>query len=289
MALEFTQRIDNKSCKMIDVGFSDPKNFGFFGKQKSDAREAITFYYCSCHENCEAYQNGTCLLKTGLYGIRCPYGFKKREEGYTPRARSYDAWLTTRRDRYEDRTSNLKEVKTLTEIGKEHIYLPLAYLNNYVNPIIIDLNMYSQYLINKKYFTPETVIKLITYRPRALMDNSVIKDYITKYLPDFVFQLSKKYPDIYEQVVEVVPDIKAWVDTPDFTGKKAKVKSLLPGKVKFGIHIVNWDGEKIITDSKELALFGWNDDEVVHIFPTDKTYVEIIDNATIDKDKVEFA
>ena len=120
------------------------------------------------------------------------------------------------------------------------------------------------------------------------MDNSVIKEYITKYLPDFVFQLSKKYPDIYEQVVEVVPDIKIWVDTPDFIGKKAKIKTLLPGKVKFGTHIVNWDGEKIITDSKELVLFGWNDDEVVHIFPTDKTYVEIVDNATIDKDKVEF-
>ena len=289
MASEIIRRVlKDPDLTLIDVGFIDPKNLSIFGKPKGNEREVIKYYLCSCPEKCEAYKNGQCLLRTGLYGTKCPYGRARAEEGYTVRARTYDSWLDYRKDKYKNTIKNLKEVKTLTEIGEEHIFLPLEFLNNYVNPISADLGMYTQYLINKKLFTPETVIKLVTYQPRALIDNSIIKEYTTKYLPDFVYQLSRKYPDIYNEVKETVPDIEIWVKSPEFVGKKAKLKSLLPGKVKFSTHVGYWDGEKVVTDSKELVLFGWNDNEEVHIFPTDKTVVEIVDNATVDEDKVEF-
>ena len=270
--------------KCINVSIYDPANSIFKSSKNDKAR--VTYLFCNNCENCEAYQNKKCFLRNGLYGMFCPYGKRTKEEGYTSRARNYYSKISSWKNRYENVGNTLSQVNNLCEIG-DYIFLPLDHLKNYVNSIDKEMGICEEHLIPKENFTVENIIKLINYVPRALFDNSPIYSY-QEQIPEFIRQLKKKYPELYKLVLKEKPSIEVYTQNIDYTKKKALVKTLKPGEVVLLNKIVNWDGEYIFTNEKDMCIFGLNDNEIVRITPTDNTIVEIYDNDTVDEEKTVF-
>ena len=279
---------EDMGYELIDGTVYDPANSIF--KTSKNEKAVSTEYYCNRKDKCEAYKNGMCTLPTGqwsLYGGYCPFGKRERREGPTQKAKSYITFVSYRKEKYEKfYQKHLKEVNTIIGVGGEYIFLPLNHLYNYVNPIKDELELKGNYLLPVKNFTVENIVKLIIFRPRALMDNGVIQSYVKKEVPEFVLKLYHRYPEMYRAVSRIIPDIKAFVEEADYVGKKAKLFSLNPGLVKIGIHKVEWDGTNLLTNAREMAMFGLTKEKVI-IVPTEETIVEICDNTTVDKDKVE--
>lgn len=72
-----------------------------------------------------------------------------------------------------------------------------------------------------------------------------IESYQKKAVPQFCYQLKRNIPDLYQQVVEIYPEIQNLIENINYVGKKAKVKTLLPGKVKLSSDILDWNGDML--------------------------------------------
>lgn len=269
----------------INLTCYDPNN-SFFKAGRSE-RERYTLYSCCNTENCKAHKNGKCILLNGLYGQRCPYGHRQSEEGYTKASRKCGELVNKAKEQHKDVYYALKPIEYPCFIG-EYVYLNLPWLINYENSIRGKDFFFSDGLIRKENFTPEFVVELIKFRPRALM-GGVIAEYQNKHVPNFVRQLRQRMPEMYVEVQKIYPEIDeiGILKNMNFVGKRALVKTLLPCKVGLcgHVHVAEWDGNVIKTNGKEL---GWllNGSEVVTIEPTDNTYVEVIDNNSVTENTV---
>lgn len=274
-----------ENYKPINFTYYDPNN-AFFKASRSD-RERFTVYYCSNCENCDAYKNGKCVMLNGLYGQRCPYGKKITEEGFTKASRKCGDLIRKAKELYGDVAYVVKPLEFICFIG-DYVYLNLPWLDNYANPIRNKDFFYSDGLMPKDKFTPEFVVELIKFRPRALM-GGVITEYQNKRVPSFVRQLRQRMPALYAEVRNIYPEIDeiGILKNMNFVGKRALVKTLLPCKVGLcgHVHVAEWDGTVIKTNGREL---GWllNGSEVVTIEPTDNTFVEIMDNNSITEETI---
>ena len=271
--------------KPINFTYYDPNN-SLFKAGKSD-RERYTVYYCSNCENCDAYKTNQCILMNGLYGQRCPYGKKISEEGFTKASRKCGDLIAKGKELYSDVKYAMRELNYICFIG-EYVYLPLPWLDNYANPIREKGFFYSDGLMPRSKFTPEFVVELINFRPRALM-GGYITEYASKYLPEFIRQLRRTMPEMYAEVQRVYPEVDniGTLQNMNFVGKKALVKTLLPCKVGLcgKVHIAEWDGTVIRTTGREL---GWllDGNEDVTIVPNDNTYVQVLENSCVTDETV---
>lgn len=271
--------------KVVNFTYYDPAN-SFF-KSKASDKSHYTLYYCNC-EKCEAREQGKCAMMGGLWGEKCPYGKRETIEGFTQRAKSYYSFLRNAKEKYGEFSYKLKNLEKLCEIG-DYVYLPLAHLNNYVNPIIDQFNIKYEHFLLKNQFTSATIDALINYVPRALWQHEEIRDYQTKEVPEFVRQLKKKYPDKYKRQEELNPRIKDFVIDVDYVKlkKEAYLKTLNKGKVGFSIYTVDWDGEFLTGTARDFGIW-LNGGGEVKIKPNDKTIVKIVDNNTVDEEKTVF-
>ena len=264
----------------------DPTN-SIFGK-KSDKASYTVLLCPNCHA-CEAFQNHQC----GLYGAwsNCPVGKKMQNKGPTHRSKDFYTFLNKPSKLYPEaytyESYKLRNLDSLCFVGpnREYIYLPLDHLNNYVNPIVDKYGIrYGHYLPSDK-FTPELVVELFEYMPIALMGGhiTIYKDK----LPSFAYQLNRKFPDIWKRAGEINDSISQYLIKLDYRKRKAYLKTLLPGKVEYNNKIVEWDGKLIKAKSGDLMLFSSDspDDEII-ITPNENTIVKIVDNDTVDPDKV---
>lgn len=267
--------------KPINFKYYDP-NHSLFKSGKSD-RERYTVYFCSNYNNCDAYKRGKCIQLNGLWGSRCPYGSRNGKEGFTKSARNCGKLIREAKEQYGEVAYKLKELSFLCKVG-DYIYLPLPHLKNYVNSIREDDFFVGEYLIKSEDFTNDFILELINYRPRALM-GGVITSYQEKDVPTFVRQLKRYFPDKYKEVIEKRPDIIKYIENVDYVGKKAKVLTLLPSKVKHSSYNVYWDGKVLTGTTNAFGLFGdFNRDEIVTIVPNENTYVGILDNDSVTED-----
>lgn len=140
-------------------------------------------------------------------------------------------------------------------------------------------------MIKKEDFTPEFIVELIKYRPYALMGGE-ISSYQKEYVPKFCDQLKRFMPDMYTRVCEIYPEIRSLVENIDYTGKRAKLMTLLPGEVKLSTKILEWDGELLHGEGYQISFWGLDDEEVT-IIPNENTIVTICDNSTVT-DETEF-
>ena len=74
----------------------------------------------------------------------------------------------------------------------------------------------------------------------------------------------------------------------DFRGQKAYLKTLLPGKVKYSTKAWDWDGKVLSAKAKDVMTWSseCDEEEIVTMIPSENSIVEIIDNDTVDEDKV---
>lgn len=214
--------------------------------------------------------------------MKCPYGKIHKQTGYTKAAKKCGELSRDAKKQYPDAVYAVKELSFMCRIG-DYIYLPLPWLGNYVNPFMKD-DIVSDYLLPSAIFTKETVIDLIRFRPRALF-GGVIDDYQKKYVPAFCNQLKRYFPDMYEAVKQEFPEIESYVESVNYKGKFAYVKTLLPGRVEISIYTFEWDGEILTGKAKDMFYSGV-EDEVMQIIPTDTTCVKILDNSTVTEETV---
>lgn len=264
----------------INFTYYDPRN-SLFKAGKSD-RERVTIYTCNNSENCDACKRNKCVMLNGLYFHPCPYGQTKREEGYTKAARRCGDLIQKKKDEYGDVAYSKSDLKFVCYIG-DYVFLPLPHLINYSNSIRENSFFKGDgNIIRKEDFTPEFIVELIKYRPRAMMGGE-ITSYQRKEVPKFCSQLKRYMPDMFEKVKTIYPEIEDRIEDIDYQNKYARVVTLLPGKVKLSTKIVEWDGSVIRAKGDQLTFWGLSKETVI-ITPDESTYVQIVDNATVTDD-----
>ena len=82
--------------QLISISVYDPKNSIFMGSKSDKAR--CRRFFCA-REDCVLRQNKQCIMAgVSLFGAPyCPYGRVESETGFTPRAKGYHTWVTTRK------------------------------------------------------------------------------------------------------------------------------------------------------------------------------------------------
>ena len=260
----------------------------FLGKKTDHASYHVMF--CEL-EYCNALEKNKCCLKNSK-GY-CPYGKKQRFEGPTPKAKTFYDFFKKGREKYgKYSATEIGFVDYLTFLCKigEYIFLPLSYLDNYVNPIVKDLCIQNEHFLPLENYTLENIIKLIEYHPYALMGGE-IKAYQEKEVPEFIRQLKFFDKEMYLKVMEAKPTLQAIVTKIDYRGRKAYLNSLLPGKV--GIthdKIGYWDGKVLKAKARDIIPFSELDNEnELTININDKTVVWIVDNDTVDEEIIKIA
>lgn len=113
-----------------------------------------------------------------------------------------------------------------------------------------------------------------------------ISSYQKECVPKFCDQLKRFMPDMYTRVCEIYPEIRSLVENIDYTGKRAKLMTLLPGKVELSTDILQWDGELLHGEGHQISFWNLKDEEVT-IIPNENTMVKICDNSTVT-DETEF-
>lgn len=268
--------------KPICFTYYDPKT-SIFKSDRHD-RERVSVYKCSNCENCNAYKKKKCVMLNGLWRHKCPYGTIEKKEGFTKAARKCGYLVSEYKEKYGDVEYALKPLNFVCEIG-DYVYLGLPHLNGYNNPIRNSDFFVDDDMIKKDDFTPEFVVELIKYKPYALM-GGVISSYQKEYVPKFCDQLKRFMSDMYTRVCEIYPEIRSLVENIDYTGKRAKLMTLLPGEVKLSTDILQWDGELLHGKGKQISFWKLDDEKVI-IIPNENTVVTIYDNSTVT-DETEF-
>lgn len=262
--------------KPINFTYFDPANSVF--KTNKNDKNRYTVYSCCNSENCDAYKRSKCLMLNGLWGQSCPYGKRYSEEGYTPRAKSYYSFLANAKEKYGDVSYKLKELNFVCTIG-DYVFIPMYYLDNMENPF----KKINKGLILKEQFNKSLIIELFNHVPLTFLGGVPIQAYKKDELPKFATQLKRYYPDLFAEVTQEFPEINNYVKDINYKDKYAYVKSLLPGKVKFSIYEVDWDGTNLTGKTRDFGIFDLEDAQVI-IQPDDNTCVKIVDNNTVTEE-----
>ena len=260
-----------------DINFTCFNPINAIFKEGRNQKASYRVYSCCNKENCQAYSDGRCILLNPVifYWEPCPYGKVREVEGYTRKARKFSSFLSEAKDKYGEISRKLSGLNYPAIIG-DKVYVPLPFLDNYVNPLKEIKNKF----VDKDMFTADFVIMLADFRPEAMF-GGVIKSYQEENVPEFLLKLKRRFPELYQEVTEKRPDLAAVVDNISYVGKRAKVKTLLPGKVKLGTRTAVWDGTVMVGNGSELLSLFSLTNERVEIYPDDSTYVEITDDATV--------
>lgn len=209
--------------KAINFTYYNPYN-SVFNAGKSD-RERVTIYFCKNLENCDAYKREKCVMQNG-FGHRCPYGKVERKEGFTKAARKCGELIRNMQSKYGEIAYATKDLRFVCYIG-DYVYLNLPHLINYSNSIRDNKFFIDNDIIRRENFTPEFLVELIKYQPRALM-GGVISSYQKEDMPKFCTQLKRYVPDMYENVKKIYPEIESLIENVNYVGKRAKLITLLP-------------------------------------------------------------
>lgn len=282
----------NAVKKSFYAWINNPMN-NFLFKAKANEKANCTVLYCSCHDKCEAFKNKQCILKNGFgYDVNsCPYGRRLFEEGFTKKSKQFYPWIDARKEKYADILSTkvgfLNPInRKIICIGTDRVFINVPHLSNYVNSIYEHLGMDNAHVVRRNLITPEFLKQIVEYKPMALFGGE-IKSYQEKDIPEFVRTLKRYYPDWYEGLHNIKPEVEDYIVDIDYRGREAYLKTLLPGKVclKYKDEPVDWDGTVLRGPGKLFSVSGLEDAEIT-VTPKDDTVVKIYDNATVDENKV---
>lgn len=257
---------NNRDMKIIYAHVVDPRNL--IMKARSDKSKCIVLM-CECPDRCDAYSNGSCIT-LGFIGKYCPYGKMTVESGHTRRSKNFIKWMETKKKLYKDHLDILNESPSrIMKIG-EYYHFPYQFMdmNNDLPYLSKSTFMGGRPFIRVDELTAEMLKSICIFKPRTIIDHAVIKDYQLKSVPKFIVDLKKFYPDLFESLINLMPEISDRIKSIDYRGRKAILSTLKIGAVIKSPGVrdfeYTWDGEFLST---------WSPDVLRHNAPVALTNV----------------
>lgn len=274
------------SEKIIHVHIWDASKPHFFYKVKKSERSELHIYKCSNTEGCDAFKNGQCINVGNVFGERCPNGSRLTKKSVTVRANSHSGQVQGWKDTYKEHYNALNPApKKITRVTGGWM-MPYDHITqNKLVPFKSQggLMLGGCSFLSEDEMTKENMISIINNRPQAAMGGE-ISSYQNKIVPKFIFDFKSCYPDIFNELLGDNEKAKAILESMDFVGRVAYIKTVKPGSIlKFTHTTMHWDGKKLTKkDSKMSAFDVLNESEFDSAYfeyvPKDTAKVKITDN-----------
>lgn len=247
----------------------------------SNDKEQLVEIYLNNPAGEEVLNEGL-LPALGFMMNRDPYFTIKRTNGRTKRAASYGNIANKFRQKHPELKDRLKSTNNKLLNFGDYIFIDLAFIDNYVNPIVSQEKWFNKQYVKKEFFNEELIRELIDYKPIALFNRKEIIEYQKEQVPTFIRALSLFDEKLYKKAIKGTAFEEKEIN---YKGLKAKLNTLKPGEVlyKYGLSRkeFTWDGEFLSQTAK------LDDGSTLLIKPTDDSIVQIIDNNTVTN-KTEF-
>jgi hypothetical protein len=278
--------------KTIHAHIYDPANSLF--KAKANDRATCTTIHCSNSDNCELFARGECVLRAIMFASRCPYGYTLNETGSTKRAKGFRTWIQKHTESNKD-VPHLDGASDKLAFVGDYIFLPYSHMNmNEGLPFLAHSKFFSvgSSFMPKKDFTMENILKLIDYKPHALMGGEIVS-YQKEVVPKFLTHLKEILPELYKQILVARPDRIGVLRSN--IGRKAFLSSLRPGVVVTKYHgnknldtqHWKWDGEYLTSTDASFSFAIVNYDEChIRLKPKVNEVVEIISEEQVDHNTI---
>lgn len=275
--------------KEINVSIYGGNNI-FGGKPTKAQAEILS---CNSCDKCDIYKRGRCVNGRKFLGksLWCSEGRVTVADGYTPRAQKYREFIKKYMDK--DIYNAVKSSDTDTRVAyigdKVYINMPYVHCETENEHIVIcsdSLSVHTPSFIDKEQFNAEFICLLLRFKPLAAFEHKVIKTYAEQYVPEFIEQLKKYYPDKYSELIAAAPeyaDIKF-----DYTGRIAYISTLADGCIvpdtDNNLFVFSADNMTLVCENYRVAfkkmLFNKQNARVV-IDVTEDMVCEITDNAQV--------
>ena len=267
--------------KLIDYRLYNPAKFTLFGKKTDKA--TYTEVYCGKYDNCGAFKHGCCTFWSGLGGIRCPYGKKHYETGYTRRSRKYSTWIKAREDRSKDIKIQLSGIDKICAIG-DYIYFPYDHWSLDKSIETPDNFVSGTKFIKREDFTVKLFQQIVLARPQALFGGE-IRRYREEIVPKMIQHVREQLPEFFKQWSEEYPKTANNFKCPDYVDRKAYVHTVKPGS-KFNVNrnLWIWDGKYLICENGDDVFMPVRGEVNIQILPKEKQTIKIQDNVQVGPD-----
>lgn len=273
---------------IISVSVFDPSSSLF--KQKANTRAECEIVSCSL-ESCPLRDKGTCTYMPILGWHKCPYGTFRRETGPTKRAKEFRKWVAQRKENYKDIPKLKDPSRKIAFIGG-YVYLPYAHMAmNKDIPFLEHSNafIHGNSFLPKESWTIETVIKILSFRPTALMGGAITQ-YENEQIPLFLRHLREEDPKMWGELIKRHPELNTEVD---YVGRKAYLSTLnypiewdsRPND-KYNVHWV-WDGQYVKTEGQHAYFSTWGgiglESLEIRGIPSKNAVIVISDNSWVNE------
>lgn len=264
--------------KVVHAHVFEPHS-SVFKRPKSEKAECgkVT---CSNSENCGLFARGECAWLMSIGWQACPYGKYSKEEGFSQRSNKYHSWIKEKKEFYSESLNKLKWHSSVMSIVGDYIFLPYSHITMNENiPFLAHggfLRKENCFLL-KSNFTIESIISICQFRPMAMMGGEIVS-YQNEVVPLFIKHLSEQMPELYLQLCDKYARAKAVVDTYNYVGRKALLKSITPNIGEFtDIHkgTWKWDGEYLTSLNSRASFMLVDKFSELRLKPSDSCVVKI--------------
>lgn len=268
---------DPRVNKIIHAHVFNPRA-ALFKSMRNDRAELHTIG-CSASDRCEVFARGQCIARLSLSS--CRHGRAYTEQGPTPKAEKFSAWVQAANERAKGIGSLAMATRKLATVG-DYVWLPYAHMGLTLNPGSF---FAGDLFVPVVEFTVDLIVKLCAARPRALFGGE-LTDYQSKSVPLFVSHLSEMRPEMLAEAAAQSERIRAILAAQTKVGRKAKLHTLRPnvGTFSGGASPASWtwDGTHLTcTDTRAMPPFTPFGAVEMRIVPGPDAVVTITDNGQV--------
>lgn len=252
-------------------------------KASGNDKAKLTVISCANPEGCEAFAAGKCAEVGMIFGGRqCPHSSFKSETGFTKRARKFREWISDKKEAHKDTLYALKAgPKRIFMVDGGYVMNAYSHIN--MNPNVpwkskSNLFMSGMAFLKTEDVTAEALKSIVEYRPQAMIGGE-ITSYQLEVVPKFIKDLMVHFPELFELLCSVKPELKERYVEVSAIGRKALLSTVRPGPITFGkddYNVWDWDGEHLTSShTRNLWFEKFASDEVL-IRCKPKSNVEIV-------------
>lgn len=257
-----------------------------FGGKETPLEAEIT--YCDKYKVCSFYKKGKCF-SAGRWKTNCKFGNKRREIGYTSRAKKYyefkNKWSS------DESYNKLEEPENIIGQIGDIFVLNTGYLyEKEEGGYYIDTHFGQAPLIyvSKKEFTNDLIKFICDAKPKTIFDRKEIEAYQERIVPRFLYELKTEFKEVYDNFIEQYPGYEN--KKINFVGREAYISTLKNGSELVDCHKNIWkieNDEIVCYKWKTWLPFGGTGTETRIKITSDMTY-KITDNEQVTE-KTKFA